>query len=440
MAEHRVSMLSASLRRFEDPARSSDPRIRSLVAQLATIEPAPAPRAHFRAELRAQLVAVAPRLVAEGPAIDTRRPAETAIKAAHAAKPAKSRLGSVAGWTSKISIARPLAAVTAVIAVFAMLLGGAVWVSKKALPGDTLYSLKRANENVALSLTTGDTAKGHEYLKLAQTRAEEVSALVSRTSSMAAGSGANAAGGVNGTTAKLITSTLDSADSDIRSGAKLLNTEAVSSGSGDPLAVMTGWAPGQVQRLTDIASRLGPGAVRARVIDSARLTAQANARATALHPKLGCNCLNKAPTDEFGPRPCTAACTAAPKPSQRPGTPTPSGAPHKSPTKGGHTVPASGGAGSGGAGSGGGGSGGGGGATSSGGQVTLPGQPGAPSVPDTGGGVTVSVPSLPGLPSLPGITLPGGQSTESTESAASTGSTSPTCLLPLLILCISSGS
>ncbi|MDQ2748854.1 MAG: ice-binding family protein [Actinomycetota bacterium] len=385
MAEHRVSMLSASLRRFEDPARSSDPRIRSLVGQLASLEPAPAPRAHFRAELRAQLVAVAPRLIAEGVTIEARRPAATASKPLHAAKPARSRLAPAAGWTSRISVARPLSVATAVIAVFAMLLGGAVWVSKKALPGDALYSLKRANENLALALTTGDTAKGHEYLKLAQTRAEEVSALVSRTSSMGAGSGASAAGGVNAHTAKLITDTLDSADSDTRSGAKLLDAKAVSSGSAAPLAIMIGWAPGQVDRLTAIASRLGAGPLPDRVIDSARVAAQAYARAIGLQSKLGCNCLDNAPTDEFGPMPCTD-CSAAAVPTQQPTTPSTPGAPrHSSAPKGGHTVPVPGGGRS---------------TTTNGGQVTLPvtlpANPSRPSVPPVsgGGGVTISVPSV----------------------------------------------
>ncbi|MEP7178788.1 MAG: DUF5667 domain-containing protein [Pseudonocardiales bacterium] len=398
MAEHRVSMLSASLRRFEDPAQSSDPRIRALVAQLATVEAAPAPRAHFRAELRAQLVAVAPRLVAEGPAIETRRPGGTAVKAARATDPAKLKLASAAGWASKISIARPLAAVTAVIAVFALLLGGAVWVSKNALPGDTLYSLKRANENVALSLTNGDAAKGHKYLKMAGTRAEEVSALVSRSSSMAAGPGATAAGGVNAHTARLISRTLDSADSDTRSGAKLLNSKAVSSGSDDPLAIMIGWAPGQVARLDGIAGRLGLGPLHDRVIGSARVVAQAYARAIGLRPKVDCNCLNQAPTDEFGPKPCTTGCTAAPSPTQQPGTGTTgkSAVPRQSPTQGSHTVPAPGGG------------------TATNPPITLPGVSGTPSVPggsvgsagsSAGGGLPLPLPSA-SLP-LPSVSLPG---------------------------------
>lgn len=397
-------MLSASLRRFEDPARSSDPRIQALVAQLATIEPAPAPRAHFRAELRAQLVAVAPRLVAEGPAVEARRPAQTG---------GKSQRAAAAGRTSRISIARPLAVVTALVAVFAMLLGGAVWVSKKALPGDALYSLKRANENVALSLTTGDANKGHEYLKLARTRVEEVSALVSRTASMAGGSGANATGGVNAHTANLITKTLDSGDADVRNGAKLLNAAAVSSGSDHPLAIMIGWAPGQVDRLKDIAGRLGPGTLQTRVNDSARLTAQAYARAMGLQPKLGCNCLDNVPTDEFGPKPCTV-CTVIPAPTQQPGSgsPKPSGsASQKAPTKAGSTPSATGG----------------GGPNATTPVVTVPINPSTPSVPVTShGGVTITLPIT-----LPPITLPGQQ-----PPASGATSSTHTCTVYVLGICI----
>lgn len=385
MAEHRVSMLSTSLRRFEDPARSSDPRIRSLVARLATIEPAPPPRAHFRAELRAQLVTVAPRLIAEGPAVESPRPAQHRAKPTPAAQAKPSRLGTFAGWTSRISIGRPLAAVTAVIAVFAMLLGGAVWVSKQSLPGDALYSLKRANENVALSLTTNDGDKGNQYLTLARTRAEEVSALVARTSSMAGGSGANAAGGVNAHTAQLIRSTLDSADADTRNGAKLLDAEAVRTNSADPLKSLTSWAASQLERLQGIADRLGMGALHDRVTDSAKVTAAAYSRAKALNADLGCKCLDKSTTDELGPMPCTVACSAAQDPAKQ------STAPAKSPhtSKGGTAPSVTGSSGS---------------ASRSGATVppeTLPVNPSVSSVP-----VTTTGPKFT-LPPLPSLTLPG---------------------------------
>src|SRR6476469_6447535 len=66
MNEHRVPMLGGAWRRRSDPARSSDPRVRELVGALAGLEVAPPMRAEFRSELRAQLVAVTPRLVEEG--------------------------------------------------------------------------------------------------------------------------------------------------------------------------------------------------------------------------------------------------------------------------------------------------------------------------------------------------------------------------------------
>jgi len=321
MAEHRVSMLGTSLRRYEDPARSADPRIRELVVALATLEPTPAPRAHFRAELRAQLVAVAPRLVAEGPTIEGSRAAKApATPLPTAAKPLGAKLATALRWSKNLPIARPLAAITAVVAIFAMLLGGAVWISKKALPGDTLYALKRANENVELSLANGDAAKGRDYLNFAQTRTDEVSALLSRSSAMADGAGPSAAGGVNSHTAKLITTTLDSADSDVRNGAQLLAGQAVRDRSAHSLSILTGWAPGQVHRLQSITDRLAAGALRDRAAASTQLAAAALSRAQALRAMLSCSSLDNAPTDDLGPVPSTV-CAATTDPAHQPGAP-----------------------------------------------------------------------------------------------------------------------
>src|SRR5262249_41565514 len=58
--------LVAVLRRYPDPASSPDPLISSLLHRLATVPPPPGPSPDFTAQLHAQLVAVTPRLVAEG--------------------------------------------------------------------------------------------------------------------------------------------------------------------------------------------------------------------------------------------------------------------------------------------------------------------------------------------------------------------------------------
>jgi hypothetical protein len=407
MGEHRVSMLGMSLRRFEDPAHSADPRIRQLVAQLATLEPAAPPRAHFRAELRAQLVAVAPRLVAEGAAIETPLPTRQPGTPAHAAKRTQPSLRGVFARTSRVSLARPLGVLTAIIALFAVVLGGAVWASKKALPGESLYALKRANENTQLAFATGDTAKGREYLNFAKTRTDEIAALLQRSSSAADGTGPSAAAGINSHTATLITSTLDAADKELRSGAQLLGGQAVRSGSTHPLNIMTSWAPGQVIRLQRIANRMPAGSMHDRAEKSTLLVAAAYSRANALRPVVDCKCLTNTSTDQLGPVPCTV-CAASRSPGQ---TAVPSTGAAR-PT-GNATSPNPNSTGS---------------ASQSGN-----GSPGVPTITGTGSGAGSSggIPSLP--IELPSLQIPPPTDTGNGSDAASPD---PTCTIDVLGICI----
>jgi hypothetical protein len=307
MAEHRVPVLTASLRRYEDPERSSDPRIRAIVAELRALQPAPLPRAHFRAELRTQLVAVAPRLVAEGVGVEQppQRPRTSTSTVTRelpaigggARVPVLARVGTIA-------FARPLAIAASVVAVLAMLLGGAVLASRNAVPGDTLYGLKRANEDIQLAFTSGDTARGQKYLEFAGNRAHEVSVLLSRASALSA-SGPTAAASINAHTANLIAKALDSADSDVRNAARLLNEAAVQSNSAAPLTVMAKWAPTQVQRLQAIASSVPESSpVHTRTIASTQLVTAALDRSQTIRSMLKCNCLGGAPSDQLGPVPC----------------------------------------------------------------------------------------------------------------------------------------
>jgi hypothetical protein len=314
MAEHRVPVLSGSWRRFGDPARSSDPRIRELVGQLRVLDAAPAPRAHFRAELRAQLVAVAPRLIAEGtPELIRHTPASLQAAPVERAIPTLAHV--LLGKLRRIRIGRPLGIVVTVTTVLAMLLGGVVWISHGALPGDPLYAVKRASEDAQYSLTAGDTARGKELLSFARTRADEVSALLGQTSAMALRAGLQAAGGVDSHTAGLITSTLGSADQDLTQAAQMLGSQAVRSRSPSPLAVMTSWTPGQQARLQSIANRIPAGALHNRAVASAQLVRAVTAREQQLRGALGCSCLNHARNDVLGPIPCTVCDATAPQPT-----------------------------------------------------------------------------------------------------------------------------
>ena len=214
----------SALRRLEDPAESADPRIRSLVASLSELDYAPAPEPDFRAELRAQLVAVAPRIVAE-----SRETAEAATSDA--------REGTQAPVADlerrRRRFAHPLGIAAGVAAAFVMLFGGALWLSQKSLPGDSLYGLKRAGENIRLDLASSGTDRGHLYLSLAQTRVEEARALVQHSEALAGG-GTLAGGRLSPGTASLVSSTLNSADADLADGSTELNRQAVTSHSDSP--------------------------------------------------------------------------------------------------------------------------------------------------------------------------------------------------------------
>lgn len=293
MAEHRVSMLGGSLRRYEDPARSRDPRIRELVTALATLEPGPAPRAHFRAELRAQLVAVAPRLVLE----------EQDAAPKTAAAPVKAGVGR--SLLSGLRLSRPLAAVACTVVVLAMLLGGAVLMSKGALPGDTLYGLKRASENAEYALAQSPSERARLNLTFAGNRLAEVQNLLPDGSGPAS---------VSPHLASLVDSTLASADSDVMKAAQTLGEQAVQNNSGKPLQSITSWAPGELTRLNVIISRLPAGPARDHAQATYTLVTAAMNRAAALQAEAGCACLHSTPSDQLGPIPCPV-CDSAPNPT-----------------------------------------------------------------------------------------------------------------------------
>jgi hypothetical protein len=304
------TLVTSSLRRHPDPDFSADPLIRAIVGQLRAL-PTPAPSPGFRDELRAQLIAVTPRLVAEG--VTAGRPSRTARKPHRAPAP-------------RVPLRRPVTVMGTLLLMFVLLLAGGVWMSSHTLPGDSLYGLKRASENVQLSLTGGDGARGRQYLALAKKRADEVSGLLARTSATAAGSGPQASGNINPHTAKLIADTLRDADADTRNGVRLLTGQAVRSMSDGPLLAVIKWAPSQLARLDSIVNRAPPGTARERAAASQHLAQRSLLRASQLRGFMGCSCLASTPNDDLGPLPCDTACNPVTptSPGPQPGSAKPS--------------------------------------------------------------------------------------------------------------------
>ena len=297
MREHRVPMLGTALRRRVDPVRSPDPHVRQLVGALAGLEVAPAPRPEFRAELRAQLVAVAPRLVDEGD------PTLAAHPTPASAEPSPATATDAPRKTG-FRFARPLIAAACVLSAFVLLLGGAVLLSRNALPGDALYSLKRASEDTQYGLTGGTVAKGKLKLEFAGRRIGEVTALLPRNSALAAGSGPMAdSGQLNADTSKLVRETLGSANGDVQSAARMLGGAAVRGKTASPLRAMTTWAPGQIAAMNKIVARIPAGSLHQQALATRNMIVAAQTRAAALIGDLGCSCLSTSSTDNLGPHP-----------------------------------------------------------------------------------------------------------------------------------------
>ncbi len=372
-----------------------------LIARLRTLPPGPAPSPAFRSDLRAQLVSITSRIVAESVTEDSAADYSAALLPVRTA--ARRSASTLAGLLS--GLRKPALALTSAAAVLALLIGAAVWMSGGSLPGDSLYGVKRASENVQLSMAGNTVSKGYTYLGFATTRADEIAKLLGTHSALgavAAGPGprvTEAAGGISGHTASLVTSTLATADSDSRSGMQLLGKATVAQMSADPLAKLFGWVSDQRARLAQAAAQVPrTNPLSARFAASTALLNRIDARATQLKAALGCACLSQANSDDLGPIPCNR-CGLVPGKA-------PSAVPSGSPSRSGGT--GSGGTGSGGTASGGNGPAGGGSAsvgstgTATGGSAAG----GAGVVPGSGGQIGGSLPGVPGAGSPSGSTVP----------------------------------
>jgi hypothetical protein len=333
MTEHRVPMLGGAWRRHGDPARSSDPRVRELVGALAGLEVAPPLRAEFRAELRAQLVAVTPRLVEEGEASVVPAARATTTAAQARGKRTANAERADAEPAKRFRFAKPLIAVACALTAFVLLLGGAVLLSQHALPGDALYGVKRASEDVEYSTTSGTVAKGKLKLDFAATRIGEVNDLVRAPTAMAGGTGAIAdSGQINSSTASLVSDTLTSANNDVVAASFMLNGDAVRNHDAGSLDAITSWTPAQKKVMRQIVDRIPAGSLHDHAVRTLALLQQAQQRSTALRADLGCNCLSSN-GDTLGPFPCSGPCSSTPTqgPGGTPGTKAPGPTSSRSP-------------------------------------------------------------------------------------------------------------
>ena len=202
------------------------------LAELARLAAALAPAEHrpdpaFRTALRERLVAEA---------------ASRPVPAARAAAPATSRPAESGTTTPRWRTAVATVAIAAVVSG-----AGAAAASYRALPGDSLYGLKRQIESVELALAHGDLNRGRELLEQAETRLGEAER-------MAASSGISDPA----TRADLVATLADMREA-TEEGSLALTDAYRETGDAEPLQILRDFADEQQERLRDLMALLDPG-------------------------------------------------------------------------------------------------------------------------------------------------------------------------------------
>ncbi|MFD8701645.1 DUF5667 domain-containing protein [Kitasatospora sp. NPDC059648] len=193
--------------------------------------PGPALDREVRAVQRAQLTAAFEQAFAGGPgAAVPRQRRHRAIRTAPRGR-----------WSRRFAIGGLVAG----LAVGS--LAGAATASSSALPGDTLYGMKRGLEGLRLNLADSDSERGRLLLDNAATRLGEANALVGRPGSSTALSPA---------TVDRVRRALDDMHADALKGRDLLRSVYRSNGSLDPMRALAGFAHDEDGRWSELQGRL----------------------------------------------------------------------------------------------------------------------------------------------------------------------------------------
>jgi hypothetical protein len=210
-----------------DGGRASTPEaaaeLAALVGLARTLAPSDVrPRPEFRTALREQLLTEAA----------AREPAPRALVTVDRERPS-------AGHRVRQAVAA--------VAVTSVVVGaGAAAASTRALPGDTLYGLKRGVENAQLALAQGDVGRGRELLEQADARLGEAEALAAGEDSSSPQTRDRLAGA------------LADMDAAVTAAADDLTRAYRETGDAEPMQLLAQFVAEQQDRLADLATLLDP--------------------------------------------------------------------------------------------------------------------------------------------------------------------------------------
>ena len=205
--------------------------------------------------------------------------------------------------------AQMVVAAAAALCLFLSLSGMSLLLSRDALPGNPLYSVKRSAESAELGMTFGDESRALKHLEFATARVDEIEVLA-------------AEGAVTGTAAQFL-DVLDDFDSDAAAGARLL-TSMAATGDRDMLSSLLGWSSQQQERLGDLRAAL-PAEAGSRLSGSLELLDRVQDRVEALEQRAGCRNVTSEASDDLGALPGDDPCVRRPLDDVAPAVALPAG-------------------------------------------------------------------------------------------------------------------
>jgi hypothetical protein len=129
---------------------------------------------------RAQLVAAMEAMLLEGTAAGGEGPGRSVPEQRSHRGRGTHRASGLGKLRPRSRLSKGLAAGGLTVGVAAGAFGGVAAASSDALPGDSLYGLKRGMEDIKLGLAHGDSSRGELYLDQASTRLNEARRLMER--------------------------------------------------------------------------------------------------------------------------------------------------------------------------------------------------------------------------------------------------------------------
>jgi hypothetical protein len=237
----------------DPPADSAEQAALLSVAERLTALPRPELRAETKAAQRDRLLAAMHAAFAPGGAAEAAPgPAPAALPGQRTGESRGAHRGLGGGALARLRprsrLTKGLAAGGLTVGVAAGALGGVAAASTDALPGDTLYGLKRGMEDLRLDFTTGDTDRGRVFLDHAATRLNEARRLLERQRS----------GALEDDDLGAIRSALASMAEDAAEGHRLLSRAYASDGSLDPIESLSAFSDSHRSAWTEIRRQLPP--------------------------------------------------------------------------------------------------------------------------------------------------------------------------------------